>query len=378
VHAPIEPAFRVESRPLSELSGFIDEWRRLAGRALDPNIFYEPEFALAAAPLFGRGVLALLVWSSTGRLVGFFPYRIKRRYGAIAARIGWTHPYAPLGLPLVEREHAVGVIAAWLDHLARDPNGPPVLLMPMLPEGAFAAALNSILSESGRRSAAFDHHRRALLAPGNGRAGYPQHAGSSKRRKEMRRLRRRLEDLGPVNHVIATSGDEIAATVQEFLRLEASGWKGAAGTAATLKPQVSRFLANSVTALAARGKARADLLLAAGRPIAAVITLFSGKTAWCWKIAYDESFARYSPGVQLVLELTRDLLAIETLAEADSCAVPAHPMIDPIWRERLVLSDLLVAVKPQSRLSFAFACGLEAARRTMLAGAKAVLHRLRG
>jgi CelD/BcsL family acetyltransferase involved in cellulose biosynthesis len=378
MHAPIEPALRVELRPLTELAAFAEEWRGLAARALELNIFYEPEFALAAAPVFGRGVSALLVWSPAGRLLGFFPYRIDAwRYGTMAAQVGWTHSYAPLGVPLVEREHATRVIAAWVDCLARDPNGPKLLLLPMLPDGPFATALHSVLGESGSRSASFDRHRRALLAPGKGRVGYLQHAGSSKSRKEIRRLRRRLEDLAPVSHVTVTNPNEIAAATKEFLRLEASGWKGAAGTAAALKPQIGHFLATAVSGLAASGNARVDLLLADDQPIAATITLLSSDTAWCWKIAYDERFARYSPGVQLVLELSRDLLANESLAQADSCAIPDHPMIDPIWREGLVLSDLLIAVKPQSRLAFRLACGAEATRRKMLSAAKAVLHRLR-
>jgi CelD/BcsL family acetyltransferase involved in cellulose biosynthesis len=379
MHAPIEPALRVETRPLKELAVFADEWRGLAAQALQPNIFYEPEFALAAAPVYGRGVSAVLVWSAAGRLLGFFPYRTDAwRYGALSAQVGWTHPYAPLGVPLVEREHAARVIAAWLDHLTRHLNGPKLLLLPMLSEGLFATALHSILAASGSRSAAFDRHRRALLAPGNGRAGYLQRTGSSKRRKEIRRLRHRLDDLATVTHLGATNPEEIAAAIKEFLRLEASGWKGAAGTAAALKPQVSHFLETAVSGLAASGKARVDLLLSGDRPIAATITLLSGDRAWCWKTAYDEGFARYSPGLQLVFELSRNLLALEWLAQADSCAVPDHPMINPIWRERLVISDLLIAVKPNSALAFGLACGAEAARRKMLSGAKAVLRRLRG
>jgi CelD/BcsL family acetyltransferase involved in cellulose biosynthesis len=379
MHAPIEPVLRVETRPLTDLAGFVREWRELAAQALQRNIFYEPEFALAAAPVYGRGAAAVLVWSAAGRLLGFFPYRTDAwRYGAWSAQVGWTHPYAPLGVPLVEREHATRVIAAWLDYLGRDLTGPKLLLLPMLSEGLFASALHSVLAARGSRSAAFDRHRRALLAPGDGRAGYLQRTGSSKRRKEIRRLRHRLEDLAPVTHAATTGPNEIAAATKEFFRLEASGWKGAAGTAAALKPQVSRFLETALSALAASGKARVDLLISGDRPIAATITLLSGDTAWCWKIAYDEGFARYSPGLQLVLALSRDLLASESLAQADSCAVPDHPMIDPIWRERLVVSDLLIAVKPNSALAFRLACGAEAARRKMLSAAKIVLRRLRG
>jgi hypothetical protein len=47
----------------------------------------------------------------------------------------------------------------------------------------------------------------------------------------------------------------------------------------------------AVTALAGEGKARIARLCIDGKPIA---TLRSGESAWCWKIAYDESLARFS------------------------------------------------------------------------------------
>src|SRR5262249_14508343 len=42
VHGTIEPTLDVEWRPLAELASIASEWRGLAGRALAPNVFYEP------------------------------------------------------------------------------------------------------------------------------------------------------------------------------------------------------------------------------------------------------------------------------------------------------------------------------------------------
>ncbi len=105
---------------------------------------------------------------------------------------------------------------------------------------------------------------------------------------------------------------------------------------------IRAFMEQAVTGLARDGKARIARLIAAGRPIAALVTLQSGTTAWCWKIAYDESFARYSPGVQLLLETTQELLDDPNITRADSCATADHPMIDHVWRERLALADHLM------------------------------------
>ena len=71
-------AFVVEWRDFAQLAAIAGEWRELAANVLEPNAFYEPAFALAAAPVFGRGAGAVLVWSASAprRLLGFFPARI--------------------------------------------------------------------------------------------------------------------------------------------------------------------------------------------------------------------------------------------------------------------------------------------------------------
>ncbi|HTP93398.1 MAG TPA: GNAT family N-acetyltransferase, partial [Xanthobacteraceae bacterium] len=104
------------------------------------------------------------------------------------------------------------------------------------------------------------------------------------------------------------------------------------------------------------------------RPIAAAITLRSVDTAWFWKIAYDEAFARYSPGVMLTVALTEELAEDPTLARADSCATADHPMIDHIWREQLALCDRLIALRPTA--PFMLARRAESLRRAAVVGLK--------
>jgi hypothetical protein len=132
-----------------------------------------------------------------------------------------------------------------------------------------------------------------------------------------------------------------------------------------------------VAALAAEGRARVDRLMLNGRVVAAAITLASGDTAWCWKIAYSEEHSRFSPGVQLMVELTGQLLAQPALTRVDSCATADHPMIDHIWRERLDLGDRLIALRPPA-VPFAMLCSIESLRRHAIAVAKAALNRIRG
>jgi CelD/BcsL family acetyltransferase involved in cellulose biosynthesis len=379
MHAPLSPAFRSEWCSVAALESIADEWRALAARALEPNVFYEPAFALAAAPVFGADAGAVLVRTAGGRLAGLFPARIDRwRGGFTSTLVGWTHPYAPLGTPLIDRDEPESVIAAWLDHLGRDPAMPAQLLLPLVPEqGAFAAALDRVLARQGRRAAAFGRHERALLAPGAERTKYLERAVSGRKRKKLRRLRRRLEDIAPVTVATATGAADVGVALKDFVVVEASGWKGRAGTAIVNNPAIRDFVQKAVAGLAAEGRARIERLLLNDTTIAAAVTLASGDTAWCWKIAYNEGLARSSPGVQLVCKLTENLLAQPTPLRVDSCATPDHPMIDHVWRERLALSDRLIALR-RSAMPFALTCWIETLRRSAIAATKALRDRIRG
>ena len=379
MHGTIESAYEVEIRPLAELASIEPEWRTLAARALTPNVFYESQFALAAAPVFGRNVSASLVWSRgrTARLVGLFPARIERhRYGLPwPIVVGWINPYAPLGVPLVDREAAEPVIGAWLDHLAS--HKPRSLLLPMFPQqGALAAAFDSALARRRGESIAFAPHARALLAPAGERPSYLERALPHKKLKELGRQLRRLADDGAVLWDIAREGAAVEAALSDFLTLEAAGWKGRAGTAAAHDPAIRAFMKAAVASLARDGQAAIVRLMLAGRAIAALIVLRSGDTAWCWKIAYDEDHARASPGVQLMLHATKALLADAGLAQVDSCAAPDHPMIDHIWRERLPIADRLVRPGPSGRAAFLVTRTLETMRRCAISAAKRGRHLL--
>ena len=321
--------------------------------------------------MFGRDVGTTLIWSrgATRRLLGLFPARTERhRYGLPwPIVVGWTNPYAPLGVPLVDREAAEPVLGAWLEHIAS--HRP--LLLPMFPQaGELANAFDAALARRGGASVAFAMHERALLAPAGERADYIERALPRKKLKELGRQLRRLGDEDAVAWDMARDPAAISVALADFLTLEGAGWKGRAGTAAARNPSLRAFLEAAVAALAREGKAEIIRLLLAGRAIAALVVLRSGDTAWCWKIAYDEQHARASPGVQLMLEATKALLAEPGLTRVDSCAAPDHPMIDHIWRERLPLADRLVRPGPHKQAAFAFTRALEAARTSAIATAK--------
>jgi CelD/BcsL family acetyltransferase involved in cellulose biosynthesis len=370
----------VDIVPLASLDAIARPWTNLAARALEPNIFLEPAFALSAAPALGSDVKVGLIWSQTlpRELLGLFPVRVEHwRYGRpLPVLSGWMHPYAPFGVPLVHREFAEPVVAAWLDHISADPSLPAYLLIPFVcDDGGFATVLDRVLARRGCAHASFDRHQRALLAPQGDRAGYIDHAIAAKQRRELARKWRRFEDLGATEIVRARTPEEVAAALEEFFRIEESGWKGRVGTAAASDPAIRQFMTNAVTRLVAQDQAAIRSLRVGEQVIAVAITLRSGHSAWGWKIAYDETYARFSPGVQLLVRLTDEILENPEIAHVDSTATANHPMIDHIWRERRSMSDRLIAVK-RHWIPSAPVFRMETMRRSLRTAAKLVRTRL--
>jgi len=234
-----------------------------------------------------------------------------------------------------------------------------------------------VLASRGIAHADFGLHRRALLAPGSDRADYLARSMGAKHRKELPRRRRRLAELGTVAHEVATAVPDVAAAFEHFLALEAGGWKGSRGTAAMNSDECLRFFRQAVTDLARESKARIDLLRVGERVIATTVALRSGDTLFGWKMAYDEGYAKYSPGALLMLALTEDVLADESVARVDSCAAGSHPMIDHLWRDRQAIADRLLAVRSDRARLFGAVRIMETARRRAIDNAKMVRDKLR-
>ncbi len=327
-------SFAVEWRWFFELGSIEEEWRELAARSLDPNVFYEPGFALAAAPVFGRDAGAVLVWSGTRprRLLGFFPARVsERRYGMkLPVLVGWTHPYAPLGTPLIERDAAEPVIAAWLAHLGGDPSLPGLLLLPLHAEdGPFAAALGAIVRRAQMPCADFARHRRPLLEPHWDRLHYLERTVSRHRRKELARTGRRLADAGALLFTATREPAGVNAALEDFFALEASGWKGKAGTAASRDAGLQDFIRRRSARSQRTVKSRSTVSCSTDAPSPPAITLRSADAAWYWKTAYDESLARFAPGMLLTAALTEELAEDESIARTDSVLAPGNPDARP-------------------------------------------------
>ncbi|MXN64974.1 GNAT family N-acetyltransferase [Stappia sp. GBMRC 2046] len=318
-------------------------WTALADSAIAPNPFFGPDFLLPYLATMTQGPVRLHVLrrNSDGAFLAAAPFT-RKRFGLVSPVMGAeAGDYGPLGTPLISPECPQDALAHWLEGISgSEKTG--LLAFPYLRSDDTAADLLRKAAIAGGWSVEdFETENRAGHATGE--EGEAQAKGIAKtRRKELDRQFRRLSDLAETRFESIESPQAVATAFEQFLNLEASGWKGRQGTALGATPERARFAREFVERTARNGNIRIDALFHAGDAIAMLVLVRSLSRIFAWKVAFDEAFARYSPGAQLARSSMRTNLASPGIEEADSLAIPGHPMIEPLWRGKIPYSTTVI------------------------------------
>src|SRR4051794_28271006 len=311
-------------------------WRDLASRALEPNPFVEPDFVLPATRTLTRGRVGLLAVEEDGDMLAALPVVRERWRRVLPALVTWRHLYSFLGSPLVDRERPEQALTELLE-AAR--NSRRYVVLEWLSTGG---PLDRALREAQRSNALQPigeaSHQRATL--GRRREGDYQGHLRPHHRREMRRLGRRLEEeLGAPLETVDRAGSPEA--VRRFLELEASSWKGRAGTAILANPDHVRFFEEICERFARAGRLQLLELQAGERTVAGKCNLVAASGIFCFKIGHDGELGRFSPGIQLELANIERFHAGEA-DWMDSCAAPDNAMINRLWPDRRRIRTLVL------------------------------------
>lgn len=314
------------------------EWDDLAENASEPNSFYERWFVEASIRHLPStdNVTFVVVRDQAGMLIGLLPLSSGQNYGRTPLRAvgNWLHYNQFLGVPLVragfEDSFWPSIIEAIDLHW---PDCDVGYLSELPANGHVTQALLAACRRMNRRSAVVHRYTRAQLEHGEMPDDYWESTVRKKKRKEIGRLENRLAELGEVSADWLRTDSGAAEWIEQFLRLEASGWKSADGAALAKDAATKAFFTDALLSGLANGRAELVRLRVGDRVIAMLVNFVAGAGSFSFKIAYDEEFARYSPGI-LIEKANLQRLSEPAFGWMDSCAVEDHPMINSLWKGR--------------------------------------------
>ena len=339
-----------------------DPWDRLAQQASEANVFAERWFVEASLHLAGPSPVHMLAVWLGATLIGLLPLVSAARYGRtpVAHLQNWLHHQAFLGTPLVQvgQERAFWSAALGAMDRARWAKG-FFHMVGLVEHGPVHRGLVAAAGELGRPCVSVHRTERAFLESHFSPTEYYQHSVRKKKRKEIGRLVSRLKERGELRYRSYWPGDDLDRWIDDFLILEARGWKGKAGSALASTPATDAFFRAAVHGAEAAARLQFLRLDIDGRPIAMLVTFTAPPGAFTFKIAFDEDFGRYSPGVLIQLEYLK-VLDRDDIGWTDSCAIENHPMINSLWRERRTIVRATVPLAGARRRAAYAACrGLE-------------------
>jgi CelD/BcsL family acetyltransferase involved in cellulose biosynthesis len=346
--APLQTEVRILRA--NELPQYEPQWQELSKVAVSQNPFYEPWMALPAIAAAANkdSLYFVLIFGPPNvggdkPLWGFIPLEMQSRCLHLPIRnlALWQHRYCYLTVPLIDAEHVGEVLDAFWRWFQANPLGAAILdTNHLLADGPFHAAFSDFAI--GRTALPLVTYARAFLNPVNPRRSYISSTIAKKRLKEYSRQERRLSEMGKLEYRVLSSVDDADTWAEDFLRLEASGWKGEEGGRAFRKyaPDAEYFRAITPEALK-RNRLHFLALCLDGKPIAMKYSIMATDGGFTVRIAYDEAFAKYSPGILLELETIRQVVSSPEVRWLDSCAAPRHPMIDRLWAERRMIRRTL-------------------------------------
>ncbi len=337
---------------LANATAEVEPWRRLAVNALEPNVFYEPDVCLSALEAWGTShrvdimviEAARRKWPEGPRVwCGFFPI-VRWRHAGQRCLSMWRHEHCYLTTPLLRTEVAGQTLACFLGHLAGLRPRAPLLRLEMTPgEGPFHKLLVELLHEQQLGFTILDRYTRAFFVRHANNEQFLQHGLSRKRRHELKRQLRRLDEQIPVTFRRLAQDEPLEPWMDGFLQLESAGWKRSRETALACRARDAHFFRQTLRRSHAAGQLMMLAMYAGERLVAMKCNLLTVAGGFAFKIAYDESFAEYSPGALLEMENIRCLHDQPTPAWMDSCAMPDHSLINPLWPDRRIMQTMLVS-----------------------------------
>ena len=304
---------RVQTGGAEVVQALASEWRQLCDESGDEEVFYRPEWAQAYLQAFEPRADVVMISAWTGdKLRGVLPLVRRRTFvsGFPVATLTIPANVHSLRASLTVCRGVEGhlVLHALLQALKDLPRWDLIDVANVVEDNGLHRLV--ALAETYGYHTARKRTSQTLYLPidasatsTSDKATQPPWLAETrpKFRSHLRRAKRQLEEQGKLELKHYSTADPSA--LKKFYDLEASGWKGAEGTAIKCDPRTQQFYDSVAQAAARDGYLSLDFLELNGKPIAAHFAFDLRGRYFLTKAAYDESYRRHGPGQLLVNEV---------------------------------------------------------------------------
>jgi CelD/BcsL family acetyltransferase involved in cellulose biosynthesis len=298
---------------LPRLEALEEQWHALARDIPWPMAQFE--WIISAAKTYQDDKFCVVIVQEAGVLQAVAPL-VLRRYGL-------THRLECLDYMLSEPQRLIARDERHLQLLFKALRG---LRYPFILQGVTAECQDDqcfrTIPGSGLRMVAATG--KDSFVPFDDPGGNLEERMSASRRGTLRRKRKAAEKQGPVRFtILRPRADELPALLDDFFRVESSGWKGRAATGLQYDVQRASFFRMYCDRMAREDALRLGFMTIGDTTAAVRIDVVWGNKSWELKIGYDERFAHCSPGLLLSHEALRHgqaegLLGHHFLGEAEA------------------------------------------------------------
>ena len=287
-----------------------EQWRELCDESADDQPFFRPEWIAAHLRAFTPKARVLLVTAASEEKL-LFVLPLLREF-AIFSGVPVRRLRAPVNphshrfdaVRHASREGEESVRAAWsyLDHL----GGWDLLQFDDVLEGSTVALLVKAAADAGVHTAKIPTRSNPYVSiPAEAQLG--ELPVNKRLRTQLRSIRRETAKNGQFQfrRFDRVNPEEL----KRFYDLEASGWKGAEGSAIACQSRVRQFYDEIAQLATHHGYFRMYSLEMNGELLASHFGLAHKGRYFSPKIAYNERFPQYAPGHLIVSEIVQDCAA---------------------------------------------------------------------
>lgn len=270
-----------------------EPWDRLAATEQTP--FCSHAWFSAWWDAFGEGsqLRVIVLWRGD-EMTAAYPLSIADRRCEAMANV-----HSPLFRPLALDDSALREVT---DAALRS-SCPHGLVIEALPEQSEAVAvLMHAAGESGARSLQSARHVSPIV---DTTGDFADWRAQSRPRwgAPLERFRRKMAREYDAEIRVVTAPESLDLELDRGFAVEASGWKGQAGTAILSSPHTARFYRDIAHAAAARDELRLSTITLDGEVAAFDLTLLRNNRLYLLKTGFDEHWRRLAPGLVLRLSV---------------------------------------------------------------------------